>query len=129
MVDRRNVVESASEQGLTMALEVASKYGAEEAKKHFSEYMLGTVADVASDAIGSFIPGIHGVLQTYKRKQLETNIKRLIDELSERLEDMRSSVLAKSGKQQEEIDKIFGYVIEYVADEPQVDKVEFFVNG
>lgn len=129
MVDRKNIVDSASEQGLTMALEVASKYGAEEAKKQFSEHMLDTVADVASDAVGSFIPGVHGVLQTYKRKQLETNFKRLIVGLSDRLEDVRSNVLEKTDKQQEDIDKIFGYVLEYAADEPQVDKIEFFVNG
>lgn len=118
-------IKSISGLGIDTFLDVASSYASKEAKGQIEHFAV----EIAADAGASLIPGISGALSSYKRMQFERNINRIIQELKNGIDDIQENIQSKTDKQQEQIDKLFGYVLEYAANEPQEDKIEFLING
>ncbi|TQS74286.1 hypothetical protein DX933_13250 [Ornithinibacillus gellani] len=118
-------VKSISGLGINTFLDVASSYASKEAKEQVEHFAV----EIAADAGASLIPGISGAVSSYKRMQFEKNINRIIEELKACINDIQNNFQSKTDKQQEQIDKLFGYVLEYALNEPQEDKIEFLING
>ncbi|NMB18789.1 MAG: hypothetical protein GX984_04975 [Erysipelothrix sp.] len=111
--------------GINTFLDVASSYASNEAKEQVEQIAF----EIAADAGASLIPGISGALSAYKRMQFERNINRIVEELKIGINHIQKNIQSKTDKQQEQIDKLFGYVLEYALNEPQEDKIEFLING
>ena len=65
----------------------------------------------------------------YKRVRFEKNIKKLVEGLANRIEELKSSLEDKSETQQHKINTLFTYVLDYVIDEKQELKIDIMVNG
>lgn len=87
------------------------------------------VGDILVDTAGSLIPGVSGAVQNYKRNRFERNMTIFSVYLYTKLEDIRVNLEHKSDEQIEKIDQLFHYVMDYVIDEQQEDKIEYMVNG
>lgn len=121
----KDAAKSISELGINTILSVASKYASDEGKKHVENI----VAEMAIEAGASFIPGISGAISSYKRTRFEKNMYKLIEELNQRLEEIDNNLRNKTEEQREDINKLFGFILDYVADEPQEKKIKYLVNG
>lgn len=124
-VDGEYALQSISEMGQTTILELIANYGADYLKKEAT----GLVGEVTIDAGLSFIPGISGAIQAYKRKQIESNMEKTIEQITHRMDEIENNLASKSYECNETINKLFGYVLDFIQDEPQVDKIEYFING
>ncbi|MCA1321977.1 hypothetical protein LC085_18950 [Bacillus tianshenii] len=110
---------------LDTVLGVGSDTAADIAKDSITSYLGG----IAIDTVGSLVPGISGAINSYKRMQIERNLKETADLLHKRL-DMIQDVLAQKTKEQKiYLDKLFSFVMDYVISEPQVDKIEHMIHG
>jgi hypothetical protein len=56
-------------------------------------------------------------------------IKRLANELDSRIDEIKSNLESKTQDQKNRIDELFKYVMDYVIDEQQEEKIQFMVNG
>lgn len=106
-------------------IDVGSEVAADIAK----ESITSILGEVFIDAASSFIPGISGAVSGYKRARFERNIKTFTDELALRIDEMRTNLESKTNEQKQKIDLLFNYVVDYVIDEPQQEKINLMVNG
>lgn len=111
--------------GLNTVLDVGSDTLADIGKESFTSML----ADIAVDTGASLIPGLSGVIVGYKRTRFERNIKIFAEELFKRLDEVQRNMKDKTDEQKEQIDKVLGYVIDYVIDEQQEQKIQLIVNG
>ncbi|WP_440897437.1 hypothetical protein ACS127_05550 [Amphibacillus sp. Q70] len=106
-------------------LDVGSKAAADVAK----EAVTTATADLLVDSASSLVPGVSGAVQGYKRRRFERNIIQFTKELNSRVDEVRMNLEEKSNEQKEQIDQLFQYVIDYVVDEKQQEKIAYMVNG
>lgn len=85
--------------------------------------------DLAVDAASSFIPGVSGAVQGYKRARFERNMIRVAEELNLKMKSLQSNLDSKTSEQKEQIDRLFQYVIDSAIDEQQEEKIKYMVNG
>ncbi|MEC1559706.1 hypothetical protein [Bacillus haynesii] len=109
---REDIKQTGKELALDTFLSVSSDTAADIAK----ESIPSMAGDILVDAASSLVPGISGAVQSYKRARFERNIKTFTEEL-------------KTSVQKEQIDKLFQYVLDYVIDEQQEEKIQYMVNG
>lgn len=124
--EKNNDIKStASELTLNTALEVGAEYSAETIKKTVE----GMLSDVAVDIGSSMVPGLVAAVQNYKRRRFEKNIGKLVEELSGRVEIINANLEKKSDEQRKKLEILFQYLLDYVIDEKQEEKIELMVNG
>lgn len=121
----KDIKKSSKELALDTFLNVSSESTAEAAKASVTS-MTG---DLLVDAGSSFIPGVSGAVQNYKRTRFEKNIKTFTEELQTKIEDIRVNLESKSDEQKIQIDQLFQFVLDYVIDEQQEEKIQYMVNG
>jgi len=122
---REDIKQTGKELALDTFLSVSSDTAADIAKASIPS-MTG---DILVDAASSLVPGISGAVQSYKRARFERNIKTFTEELHTKIEDIRLNLELKTSVQKEQIDKLFQYVLDYVIDEQQEEKIQYMVKG
>lgn len=122
---KEDVKQSSREFALDTFLTVGSEISAEVAKKSIAS----AAGDLAVDAASSFIPGVSGAVQGYKRARFERNMIRVAEELNLKVESIQSNLDSKTSEQKEQIDRLFQYVIDSAIDEQQEEKIKYMVNG
>jgi hypothetical protein len=85
--------------------------------------------DLLIDTASSLIPGISGAVQGYKRARFEKNITAFARELSLKIEEFRKNWESKNEEQKKKIDQLFSFIMDYVIDEQQEEKIQYIVNG
>jgi len=122
---RKDIQQTGRELALDTFLNVSSDTAADIAK----ESITSITGDILVDAASSLIPGISGAVQSYKRARFERNIKTFTEELQSKIEEIRLNLELKTFEQKEQIDQLFQYVLDYVIDEQQEEKIRYMVNG
>ena len=122
---RKNIKQTGNELALDTFLNVGSDTAADIAK----ESITSMAGDILVDTASSLIPGISGAVQSYKRVRFEKNIKTFTEELHSKIEEVRLNLESKTFEQKEQIDQLFQYVLDYVIDEQQEEKIQYMVNG
>lgn len=117
------------EAGKGLALETVLSVGSDTAAGIAKESITNIIGDILVDTTSSLIPGISGAVQGYKRARFERNITTFAEELHSKLDILRENLESKSGEQKERIDKLYNYVMDYVIDEQQEEKIHYMVNG
>jgi len=120
-----NIKKSSTELTLDTFLNVSSKTAADVAK----ESITSAAGELIVDTLSSLAPGALGAVQSYKRTRFENNIKAFTEELHSKVNDVRENLESKSDEQKVQIDQLFQYVLDYVIDEQQEEKIQYMVNG
>ncbi len=122
---KQDLKEITKETTITTVLEVGSDAVANFAK----ESVTGLVAELAIDGVASLVPGLSGVYGSLKRAKLERNMQSFSEDLASRITELQTNLENKTSEQKQQIDKLYGYVMDYVIDEQQQDKIKYMVNG
>ena len=85
--------------------------------------------ETAIDTGASFVPGVSGVWQSYKHRRLERNMNVAIEEVMNRINQIDERLQKRTSEQQYKINELFGFILDYVSDEPQADKIKYLING
>lgn len=118
-----------SDTGRGLLVETVLDVGSEALGDAVKEHISSTILDILVDSASSFIPGLSGAVAGYKRARFERNITVFSNELVSKIDEIRSNLEKKTEAQRKELDKLFTYVMDYVIEEPQEEKIEFMVNG
>jgi len=122
---KENLKQTSRDLALDTFLNVGSELSAEVAKKSIKS----AAGDLAIDAVSSFLPGLSGAVQGYKRARFERNMLRVAEELNLKVESIQSNLESKTNEQKEQIDRLFQYVLDSAIDEQQEEKIKYMVNG
>lgn len=122
---KEDLKQTGKEFTLDTVLAVGSDTATDLAKESITSFLGGLVIDTA----GSLVPGISGAINSYKRMQIERNLKETADLLHKRLDIIQDLLAEKTKEQKIYLDKLFSFVMDYVVNEPQVDKIEFMIHG
>lgn len=122
---KKDLKNAGSELALDTFLNVGSEAGANIAK----ESIASAAGDFAVDAVSSFIPGLSGAIQNFKRNRFERNMNKVTEELHSKLDEIHSNLEFKTLEQREQIDELFQYMLDAAMDEQQEEKIEYMVNG
>jgi hemerythrin len=122
---RNDVKNSVKDVTINAILDVGSDAIADIAKETFT----GMLKEILVDAGASLIPGVYGAISGYKRARFERNIQKFANELYSKIEEIRVNLESKTKEQKDKIDQLFGYVMDYVIDEQQEEKIKLMVNG
>jgi len=117
------------EAGKGLALDTVLSVGSDTAAEIAKESITNIIGDILVDTTSSLIPGISGAVQGYKRARFERNITTFAEELYSQLDILRENLESKNVEQKEKIDRLYNYVMDYVIDEQQEEKIHYMVNG
>lgn len=90
---------------------------------------ISILGEIATDTVTSLIPGVGGAYASYKQARLQKNVDAFAVELASKMERLSELFHQKSTEQQIELDRLYELVLDYVIDEPQVEKMDYLVNG
>ncbi|MEK5085214.1 hypothetical protein [Bacillus sp. FSL H8-0515] len=121
--------EDIKETGKELALDTILNAGSSTAADIAKESVASMAGDFLIDVGSSLVPGISGAVQGYKRARFERNIKIFAEDLHSKIEEVRINLESKTIEQKEQIDQLFQYVLDYVIDEQQEEKIQYMVNG
>ncbi|AVB08460.1 MULTISPECIES: hypothetical protein [Bacillus amyloliquefaciens group] len=122
---KKDILETSTGTIVDAIVDAASSTGADVVKELTSNLVGEFLVEVGASAI----PGVGGAVSSYKRVRFEKNIKKLVEGLANRIEELKSSLEDKSETQQHKINTLFTYVLDYVIDEKQELKIDIMVNG
>lgn len=122
---KEDLKSTVKDSALDVILDVGSGTVADIAKETFA----GMLQELLVDTGASLIPGVSGAISSYKRSRFERNIRNFTDELYTKIEEIRINLENKTEEQKNKIDQLLSYVMDYVIDEQQADKIKFMVNG
>lgn len=122
---KEDLKSTVKDSALDVILNVGSGTVADIAKETFA----GMLQELLVDTGASLIPGVSGALSSYKRSRFERNIRNFTDELYTKIEEIRINLENKTEEHKNKIDQLLSYVMDYVIDEQQADKIKFMVNG
>lgn len=120
--DRKDMAKS-------LALDTVLNVGSETVADIVKDSITSLVGGIMVDTVSSLVPGVSGLVQSYKHNRFERNITTLTQELNSNIEVIRVNLESKTEEQKEQIDQLFNYVMDYVIDEQQEEKIEYMVNG
>jgi len=122
---KKDITGTARDTILTSVLDVGSETLADVTK----ESITGLLGEMIIDTGASLIPGLSGAFSSYKRVRFEKNTKHFAEELALRIDEIRLNLEKKTDDQKQKIDKLFEYIMDYVIDEQQEEKIKYIVNG
>ncbi|GIN11406.1 hypothetical protein J26TS2_12730 [Shouchella clausii] len=93
------------------------------------ELLKGYAPNIVGDGVASLIPGVYGAYSAVKRKRFEDNMQRMFEQLGLKYDILNENYNKKNAEQKAQLDKIYGLIMDYVIEEPQLDKVDFIING
>jgi hypothetical protein len=117
------------EAGQGLILETLLEVGSDSATEIGKESVTNAIGEILVDTAGSILPGLNGAIQGYKRLRFERNMVAVAEELQIRIEEIRTNLENKTEAQKTKIDELFTYVLDYVIDEQQEEKIQLMVNG
>ncbi len=86
----------------------------------------GTVGEVA----GSLIPGVGGMIMSYKQARFERNIEKMVSELIRRMDEFNRYFAELDDKIARQVrNQYFGIMADHAAEVTQEEKIELIVNG
>lgn len=86
----------------------------------------GTVGEIA----GSLIPGVGGMIMSYKQARFEKNIEKMISELMDRMNEFNQYYAELDDKIAQQVkNQYFGIMADHAAEVTQEEKIEYIVNG
>lgn len=93
-------------------------------------FVSDAVAGVIGKVAGSLVPGVGGMIMSYKQARFERNIERMISELMSRMDEFNQYF----EKLDEDVavqvkNQYFGIMSDHAAEVTQEDKIKFIVNG
>lgn len=106
-------------------LTTASEQGADVIKAQVG----GVVAGLITDTAASMIPGFGGAITSIRHSRLKKNVEEIERLFNERIEEIQHIFYSKNQQQREDIDKLFEFMVDGAITEPQVEKIEYFING
>ena len=112
-----------------LALDTVLSVGSDTLADIAKESLTSLLGEILVDTASSLIPGVSGAVQGYKRARFEKNITTFTGELHSKIEVIRVNLESKTDEQKEKIDQLFNYVMDYVIDEQQEEKIQYMVNG
>ena len=122
---KRDIQEASKGLAIDTVLSVGSDTTAEIVK----ESITSILGDLLVDTTSSLIPGISGAVQGYKRARFERNILVFTEEIHAKISSLRENLESKNVEQKEKIDQLYNFVMDYVIDEQQEEKIHYMVNG
>lgn len=124
--DQRKDIQEA---GKGLALDTVLSVGSDTAADIAKESITSVIGDLLVDTASSFLPGISGAVQGYKRARFERNITAFAEELYSNIDKLRENLETKNVEQKKKIDQLYNFVMDYVMDEQQEEKIQYMVNG
>ena len=116
------------EEGVTTALESAAFQ--ELMSEAASQILSGPAGPLVGSIIGAATPRINGVILTYKQNRFERNMKKLIEELTARVDSLENNYVSLSVQMQEQYRGLYvEMLLDNIIDERQEEKVRWNVNG
>ncbi len=122
---KKAMTDAGKEMFIDSFLDAGSEVGAEIVKQSVAS----AAGDLVVDTAASFVPGVSGMYQNFKRNQHEKNMVRLYSELNLRMEEIRVNLETKTQEQKNHFDDQFKHVLVAVSDEQQEEKIKYMVNG
>jgi len=87
-------------------------------------------AMIIGEIAGAVIPGVNGVILSYKQKRFERYIIKSLEVMSRRIEDLESKISSLSAEVQEKFKTIYlEWMIDNFLSEKQEEKIPCYVNG
>ncbi|MEQ2528924.1 hypothetical protein WMO40_19825 [Bacillaceae bacterium CLA-AA-H227] len=111
--------------GTEIVLEVV----AEQAADVIKEQGLTVLGEILTDAVASMVPGLGGAVVSYRTAKLKRNIEEIERLLVGRVDELKDIFYSKSVQQQSDIDRLYEHMLSNALDEPQREKIEYFING
>ena len=92
--------------------------------------LAGTAAPIMEAIIGAIAPRINGVIVTYKQNRFQRNVRKMIEELTKRVETVEENYPRLNNAMQEQYRGLYvEMLLDNVVDERQEKKIEWSVNG
>lgn len=112
-----------------MGTEVVLDVAVTQAVDTLKEQGLSVFGEILADTISSAIPGLGGAIMGYKTSKLKRNVEEIERILVHRIDEIQQIFHSKTVQQQGEIDKLFEHMLNSALEEPQKEKIDFFLNG
>lgn len=112
-----------------LAIDTVLSVGSDTAAEIIKESITSILGDLLVDTTSSLIPGISGAVQGYKRARFERNILVFTEEIHAKISSLHENLQSKTVEQKEKIDQLYNFVMDYVIDEQQEEKIHYMVNG
>jgi len=93
------------------------------------ESMNDMIGELAVDTASSFIPGVYGAVNSFKRKRAEKNIVKFVKHLHEKHDFIIEQIEIKTQENNQKIDEMMYLIINHAMEEIQEEKIEYMVNG
>lgn len=123
-----DLADAVREEGITTALESESFQAL--MVEAASQILSGPAAPVVGSIIGAAAPRINGVILTYKQNRFERNIRKLIDELTVRVDTLENNYVNLNADMQEQYRGLYiEMLLDNVVNERQDDKIKWSTNG
>lgn len=93
---------------------------------------LEIVSDVLFDGVASgIVPGVGNVILSYKQNRLERRVENTLQQLIERQEELNNYIMGLTDEiaAQNVKSLYFEMLLDYAINEPQDNKIKYFVNG
>lgn len=126
---RKGTKKDIGEAGQGLLLETVLEVGSDTASELAKESVKNAIGEILVDTVGSILPGLNGAIQGYKRLRFERNMTAVAKEFQIRMDEIRKNLEDKTEAQKAKLDQLLTYVMDYVVDEQQEEKIQFMVNG
>lgn len=114
---------------LTVAVETGAEIGKEVLKETVKNELVELGGNFMIDMVGSSIPGIGGAISSYKTNKKIKNLSRMLVELNQKHDELKTKFDNHSLENREVLDDIFAMVIEKISATWQEEKIEYMING
>ncbi|WP_414055779.1 hypothetical protein [Macrococcus equi] len=125
IIKKNEIKDFTKESALDYFIESAVKNVAEIGKESSEDIIVDSIFDIGA----SVVPGAGGILQNIRLKRETQNLKRLIYELSTRLDEIKNQFDNMDLISQNKSEEAFEQIVEYASEEKQQDKITYMVNG
>lgn len=124
----KDLLEAAKEDGITAFLD--SESFRDVVILVSTQLISGPAAPIIGSIIGAIAPRANGIYLSYKQHRFERNIKRLIEELNERVVTLENNYSKLNDEIKSEYNsKFVEMLLDNVIDERQEDKIRWNTNG
>ena len=123
-----DIVEAVREEGVATVLESNSFQTL--MNEAASQILSGPAAPLVGSIIGAAAPRINGVILTYKQNRFERNMRRLMKELTLRVDNLESNYLSLTEETQTQYRGLYvEMLLDNIIDERQEEKIKWNANG
>lgn len=93
-------------------------------------FVPAVVAGAVGEVAGSLVPGVSGMIMSYKQARFERNIEKMVSELMKHMDEFNRYFAELEEKIAIQVkNQYFGIMADHVAEATQEEKIELIVNG